>query len=87
MKRLSALAIFAAFLVVGCPPTPTHQPAQSADCPTVCQHLRDMSCASKTPAGAECESWLCSAHGAKLDCLAKSTTCEQAKKAQTDGCP
>ena len=86
MKRIVSLALVAAFLLIGCPSTPTHPPAPSADCPTVCKHLREMSCASKSALGAECEDWLCQAHGVKLDCLAKSTSCEQAKKFQVEGC-
>jgi hypothetical protein len=88
MTRLAPLVLFVLALT-GCPSKASHPPATGSDCPVVCQHLRDMACKTgdKTPEGVPCEDWLCSAHGVKLQCLARSTSCEQASQFQVDGCP
>jgi hypothetical protein len=87
MKRLYALALTFVVLCIGCPSTPKYPPSPSADCLAVCKHLTEMTCEKFTPAGKPCSEWLCQAHGVKLDCLAKATTCEEANKVQEKGCP
>lgn len=94
MKRsLAALLVLVCSLpfISGCPtPGPTYPPAPSAECVDVCNHLREMDCdkdGEKTSNGAPCEEWLCRSHGAKLQCLAKATTCPEADRMQIKGCP
>lgn len=94
MKRALAslvLLVVSVPFISGCPTTEPHfPPAPSAECVDVCNHLREMDCdqdGEKTAKGQPCEEWLCRAHGAKLSCLAKATTCPQVERFQIKGCP
>jgi hypothetical protein len=83
---LLILASTFAFVLAGCPSTPSVPPG-GTDCHAACARLAELSCPFKTPEGKTCDEVLCASHGAKSSCIARASSCEDAKQKQEHGCP
>ena len=71
------------------PAPPAPPPPGGVSCQEACARLRELSCedAADTPGKVPCETWLCGSYGVKSDCLARASTCEDAREKQVHGCP